>query len=276
MTQSIQPARRGRPRAFDDKTPQNVIKSLDRAIQVLETLAGRDKATLSALAQDMGESPATLYRILTTLQIRGLADLDETDQTWAVGAGAFLIGAAFLRRTALVDVARPILRTLMETTGETANLGVERGDQVLFVSQAETHATIRAFFPPGSLSPLHASGIGKALLSRWGDARLDRYFAKTPLERFTPHTLTDPDALRADLRLTRDRGYAVDAEEKNIGMRCIAAPVTNAMGDIVAGLSVSGPTSRIDTEASPALAGETLRAAHALSRAMGASPDADA
>ncbi|WP_226779391.1 HTH-type transcriptional regulator BhcR [Oceaniglobus trochenteri] len=262
--------RRGRPRAFHDQTDQNIIKSLDRALVVLQALADQQSATLSHLAQSLDQSPATLYRVLLTLQQRGMVDLDEAAQTWHIGAGAFLIGASFLRRTALVDVARPVLRALMEATGETANLGVERGDQVLFVSQAETHETIRAFFPPGSLSPLHASGIGKALLATWPEDRLNRHLARRALERFTPHTITDAEALRDELRQCAARGYAVDGEEKNLGMRCIAAPVTNAMGDVVAGISVSGPTSRVDLAATGALATEVVRAAQALSAAMGA------
>ncbi|WP_102108229.1 HTH-type transcriptional regulator BhcR [Oceaniglobus roseus] len=262
--------RRGRPRAFHDKTAQNTVKSLDRAVQVLETLARLGSATLSGLAAEMGESPATLYRVLVTLQARRLTDFDEAAQTWAIGAGAFLIGAAFLRRTSLVETARPTLRALMEATGETANLGIERGDQVLFVAQAETHATIRAFFPPGSLSPLHASGIGKALLARWSEDRLARYLARTPLTPFTPHTLVKPEALAANLETIRSRGYSVDAEEKNTGMRCIAAAVTNALGETVGGISVSGPTSRVDVASIPALAGHVTRAAAELSRAMGA------
>ena len=261
---------RGRPRAFNDQTDQNTIKSLDRAVQVLETLAALQSSTLSALASHMGESPATLYRVLITLQQRGIVDLDEAAQTWQIGAGAFLIGASFLRRTALVDVARPTMRRLMEATGETANLGVERGDQVLFVSQVETHATIRAFFPPGSLSPLHASGIGKALLSQWPPERLARHLARTELTRFTPHTITTPEALRDNLTLIAQRGYSVDAEEKNIGMRCIAAPVTDAMGETVAGISVSGPTSRMDVANLKTIAAHVTSAARDLSRAMGA------
>ncbi|NCO20511.1 MAG: IclR family transcriptional regulator [Rhodobacterales bacterium] len=264
---------RGRPRAFNDQTDQNTIKSLDRAVQVLETLAALQSSTLSALAQTMGESPATLYRVLITLQNRGMVDLDDAAQTWHIGSGAFLIGASFLRRTALVDVARPFLRQLMEATGETANLGVERGDQVLFVSQVETHATIRAFFPPGSLSPLHASGVGKALLAQWPADRLNRHLARTTLHQFTPHTITAPDALRDNLALIAQRGYAVDAEEKNIGMRCIAAPVTNALGETVAGISVSGPTSRMDVASLQSIAARVKAAARDLSLAMGARPD---
>lgn len=260
---------RGRPKAWHDKTEQNTIKSLDRALAVLARLGDLEEATLSELASDLGQSPATIYRVLTTFQTRDFAAFDEGRQVWSVGAGAFLTGAKFLRRTSLVERARPHLRRLMEATGETANLGVARDADVLFLSQAETHHAIRAFFPPGTLSPMHASGIGKALLAQWAEGRIADMLAVRKPEQFTPHTLTDYDALIRDLRLTQQRGYSFDAEEKNIGMRCIAAPIFDVYGEAVAGLSISGPTARV-TDDRVAPVGQLVRAeADALTRALG-------
>lgn len=261
---------RGRPRAFHEKTEQNTIKSLDRALVVLAEVARAEGITLSALAQRLGESPATIYRVLTTLALHQIVESNDSAQTWHIGAGAFLIGSAFLRRTSLVETSRPILRDLMETTGETANLGVEKDGHVLFLGQVETHAPIRAFFPPGTLSPLHASGIGKVLLAYFDAARLQR-FGAAGLDRFTPHTLADVTELQADLTQIRTRGYSVDDQERNIGMRCIAAPIRNALGEVIAGISVSGPTSRIASEEVPKLAAAVITAAARVSEAMGAS-----
>lgn len=266
-----QPVRRprGRPRAFSEKTEQNTIKSLDRALVVLAQLARVESASLSELAQSLDESPATLYRVLTTFSLHGIVEHDEATQNWRIGANAFLIGSVFLRRTSLVDRSRPILRALMERTGETANLGVKNDDAVLFLSQVETHAPIRAFFAPGTLSPLHASGIGKVLLAHARPEMLDRHLA-ADLERFTPHTIWERDALRADLEAIRTRGYSVDDQERNMGMRCIAAPIRNAHGEVIAGLSVSGPTTRVLTEEVAALAEAVIEAADGVSAAIGA------
>lgn len=266
---------RGRPRGWHDKTEQNRIKSLDRAIIVLQRLAERGGATLTDLATDLGQSPATVYRILVTFQSRGLVEFDDRPQVWNVGAGAFLIGAGFLRRTSLAERARPVLRALMRQTGETANLGIEREGQVLFVGQVETQSNIRAFFPPGTLSEMHASGIGKALLSAMPPDRRRALLSTAPLTRYTAQTLTDPALLERDLETCRTRGYALDMDEKTDGMRCIAAPVYDAFGDPVAGISVSGPASRVTDAAIADLAGAVTAAARDLSRAMGAvSPEA--
>lgn len=260
---------RGRPRAFHDKTDQNTIQSLDRAMMILEALSASGGMTLSEIAASLDQSPATAYRVLTTLQTRGIVETDPAEQTWHVGAGAFRIGSAFLRRTNLVERARPVMRALMEATGETANLGVEAGDMVLFVSQVETHESIRAFFPPGTRSPMHASGIGKALLAEYPEARVRR-IAERGLDRFTPHTLTDAEALLADLAATRARGHSVDDEEKNEGMRCVAAPIFNATGEAVAGISISGPAARVTPDRIPGIGTHVRRAADTLSEALGA------
>ncbi|MFT6104225.1 MAG: IclR family acetate operon transcriptional repressor [Paracoccaceae bacterium] len=263
---------RGRPRAFNDKTEQNTIQSLDRAMMILEELSGFDGLTLSELADRLTQSPATVYRVLVTLEVRGIVELDPATQTWNVGAKAFLIGSSFLRRTSVVDRARPFMRELMFATGETANLGVERGDEVLFVSQVETHASIRAFFPPGTMSPLHASGIGKALLAHSDKARVDAMLTRAPLRRFTATTLTNHTELLADLETIRTRGFSLDNEERTEGMRCVAAPVFNALGETVAGLSVSGPISRVTPAAALRLGKEVAAMARSLSTALGARP----
>jgi len=263
---------RGRPRDWHDKTAQNTIKSLERAMTVFEFLSESQGKSLSELARDLNQSPATVYRILVTLGGRGLVEFDVVDQVWHVGPMAFIIGSRFLRRTSLVERARPILRILMEATGETANLGIEQNGHVLFVSQVETNASIRAFFPPGTLSLLHASGIGKALLSQMDTSRIDRFLSNAPLERFTDFTLTTRDQLVENLEQIRLRGYSIDGEERNLGMRCIAAPVFDIHGEAVAGISVSGPTSRVGIDQIETLSDAVVAAARELTMAIGGDP----
>jgi IclR family acetate operon transcriptional repressor len=140
------------------------------------------------------------------------------------------------------------MQALVDRCGETANLAIADEDSVVFVSQVETHEPIRAFFRPGTRSPIHASGIGKAMLAQWRPERVARLVARG-LARFTPHTLTDGAALAAELAATRARGWALDNEERSPGMRCVAAAIFNEYGEPVAGISVSGPTVRLTPEA---------------------------
>ena len=260
---------RGRPRGWDDKTAQNTIKSLDRAMAVFEYLSETPGKPLSVIAEETGQSPATVYRILVTLEGRDMVEFDTEEQHWHIGPRAFTIGARYLRRTSLVDRARPILRKLMVATGETANLGVEKDGAVLFLSQVETQSNIRAFFPPGTLSPMHASGIGKALLSQMDEERLARFLQTVEFEGFTEKTITNAVALREDLSTIRRDGFSVDDEEKSAGMRCIAAPVFDVNREAVAGISVSGPTNRVSAEELGRLSHAVIEAARQLTHAIG-------
>ncbi|WP_050527797.1 HTH-type transcriptional regulator BhcR [Pseudorhodobacter aquimaris] len=261
---------RGRPKRFDGDESQNIIQSLDRAIDVLETLAKGGAMTLSQIAENMGQSPATIYRVLSTFRLRGVAEVNPASQEWSIGAEAFRIGSAFLRRSNLITRAMPVMQLLRDQTGETSNLGIEREDNVVFVAQVETHESIRAFFPPGTQAPMHASGIGKALLAMYSEKQLSRYLVDNPLPPFTQNTICTAESLIQELSLIRKQGFSFDDEEKAIGMRCIAAPITNFYGEAVGGISISGPSHRLTPEKTVAIGRLVQKAGAQVSASLGA------
>ena len=266
------PRRKGRPKSFDSASQPPTIQSLDRALDVLDALAGASGMTLTELSTALDQSAATMYRVLATLEARQIVEMEPQSQTWHIGAMAFRLGSAFLRRSSVIERARPVMRELMEATGETSNLGIERGGDVMFVSQVETHESIRAFFPPGTTSPMHASGIGKALLSCFGEDQLTRFLRGRTLEQFTDRTLTSADTLREDLAQIRSRGWSFDDEEKAPGMRCVAAPVFGMQGEVLAGISVSGPAARMPDARINEIGALVRGAAEKLSYGLGAPP----
>lgn len=267
---STRPRKKGRPKAFYANPKQSTLQSLDRAIDVLDLLSRQSDLTLTEIATHLDQSPATMHRVLSTLEARGLVETEIQTQTWHVGADAYRIGSAFLQHSGVAERSRHAMRNLMEQTGETSNLGIEVNGNVMFVAQVETTETIRAFFPPGTLSPMHASGIGKALLSRYAPERLDRFLASQDLQKFTDKTVVTPDALTNDLHAAHTRGWAFDDEEKAMGMRCVAAPILDVFGEAIAGISVSGPTSRMSEDRIQAVADLVCAAAREVSRGMGA------
>ena len=262
--------RKGRPKGFNEPSSTNVIQSLDRALDVLAALTAPEGMTLSELSAYLGQSTATMHRVLATLERRNYVEISPDRQVWHIGHEAYRLGAAFLRRSNVVERSRPVMRELMLDTGETANLGVEKNGSVLFVSQIETHESIRAFFPPGTMSPMHASGIGKALLSAYDDNRVASLFAKGAMETFTHNTLRSFTELKKDLALVRRRGYALDDEERTKGMRCVAAPILNVHGEAIAGISISGPTHRISDRKISEIGNRVALAANIVSRQLGA------
>ena len=262
--------RRGRPKNILPTQPIAGIQALDRALDVLAALAEHDGVTLTELAEYLRQSTATMHRVLAALERRQYVEIDPERQAWFVGPEAFRLGSAFLRNTNIVERSRPVMRELVAKTGETSNLGVEREGMVLFVSQMETQETIRAFIPPGTKSPLHASGIGKALLSAFDEARLDGFIKKARFTRFTDRTIADAEQLRRAVRLIRMTGYALDDEERTIGMRCVAAAIRDAYGEAVAGISVSGPTIRMPDAKVRQIGTWVIQAAEDVSRRLGA------
>lgn len=259
---------RGRPRAFSAE-PAATIQSLDRALRILKVLAGSEGMSLTELADAAEQSPATIYRVLTTFEAHGIVDHQPARQLWFVGQEAFRIGSAFLGRSNLVEQARGVMRELMAETGETANLAIADGGQVVFLSQVETHEPIRAFFRPGTRGPIHASGIGKALLAYYPVERIDRIVRDQGLPAFTVRTITDRACLIEALAATRARGWAIDDEERTEGMRCIAAPIFNEFREAIAGISVSGPAVRMSHDRGDDFGARVRAAADRITRAIG-------
>ncbi len=239
---------RGRPRAFNGPAEAGSVQALDRGLRILAIVAEGDGLSLSEIADRSGIAASTAYRMLTTLQGHGMVEFDGTEQLWSVGVEAYRMGSAFLRGRKLVDRARAVMQELMERTGETANLGVAEDACVVFVSQVETHQAIRAFFRPGTRTAFHASGIGKAVLAHLDEDRVAAIVGRAGLEAFTPKTLSSLPALTRDIAEIKARGWSVDDEERNLGMRCVAAAIFNEFGEPIGGVSVSGPTVRVTPE----------------------------
>lgn len=254
---------RGRPRstAVELNGPHGTVQALDRALSLLKLIAAADGLTLTEISQRAGMAPSTAHRLLTTLEGRGFVMMQPQSGEWTIGVEAFRTGTAFLRRIKVADMGRGVMRDLMEASGETVNLGIADDDDVVFISQVETHENIRAFFRPGTRAPMHASGIGKALLAQMPEQRVRRILQRKGLPAFTERTITDSRKLSAELARIRARGWAVDNEERTLGMRCVAAPIFNEFGEAVAGLSISGPAVRIPDNRLGELGPQVARAA---------------
>jgi len=269
MVQSALKRSRGRPRAFKPDPNTVTIQALDRALVILKVLSAREGMSLTELAEAADQAPATVYRVLSTFAAHGMVEFDAGEQLWSIGPEAFRIGSAFLMRTDLVEQARAVMRELTADTGETTNLAIADGARVVFLSQVETHEPIRAFFRPGTRGPIHASGIGKALLAYFPPERVDRMVRAGGLERFTAGTITEAGRLEAELAAIRAQGWAMDDEERTVGMRCVAAPIFNEFREAIAGVSVSGPTERVTRARGTDLGARVRAAADRITRAIG-------
>jgi len=260
------PAPRGRPAGAGH------TQALSRGLAVLEAIAATEHgATLTALAERLALPAPTAHRLLATLADAGYVQAGPGGE-WLVGVRAFRTGAAFLDHRNLVAQAYPFLKRLMEQSGETTNLAVIDGGEAVTVEQVPCRELMRMSTKLGARAPLHASGVGKAMLAAMDTATAAALIARRGLLRHTPRTITTRDALAAELAATRARGYAVDDEEHAAGMCCVAAPIWDEHGEPWAAISLAGPTLRI-TSGRVAALGELVRATAAdLTRALGGAP----
>ncbi len=246
------------------------MQSLVRALTLVNRLAAVDDGmALTEAAQQVGLSLSTTHRLLTTLEQERYVHFDPERRLWSVGVHAFVAGSAFLRTRNLTALARPQMRMLMEQNEETVNLAVEDQFEAIYLSQVECRQMMRAFARPGGRVPLHCSSVGKALLSAMPDGDLARVLHQRGLPRLTVKTISTTAALRRDLAVARQQGYAVDDEENAVGLRCVAAVVFNENREAVAAISVSGPLVRITDGRIPHLGDQVRRGADAITAQLG-------
>jgi DNA-binding IclR family transcriptional regulator len=244
-------------------------KALVKGLALVEHVADSDRPLrLVDLVEASGLPRPTVLRLLDVLC---RAEVLRTDSGGAYGLGPRVAawGQSFLDRLDLRAQAADLMEELVEISGETCFLGVLDGRQVLYVAAVNSPKPVRPAARPGHRNPLHCTGIGKVLLSGLDDDGVREHLAG-PLERRTENTLTDPAALLDQVALVRRRGFAVDEIENEEGVRCVAAPVRDHTGVVVAGLSVSAPAYRFSTEDVHRLAPDVLRVTTELSRRLGA------
>jgi IclR family transcriptional regulator, KDG regulon repressor len=239
------------------------IQSLARGLRILDLLAqAQGGVSITELAEHLGVDKGSASRLVATLASHGYAEKDEQTRRYHLGLQVVTISRSLLSRLPLREVAKPFLRQLMERTGECAHLAVPGQGKVLYIDQVESPATLRVNAQVGTMNPLHCTALGKILLA-FGGVELP-----ADLESFTPNTITDIDRLQKNLEQIRLQGYAVDDEEFDPGVRCIAVPVKDFRGKVIASMGISGPASRMTRESLPELAAIVLEVGTALSKRM--------
>ena len=260
---------RGRPRKRTVSTHVTPVQALDRGLQLLSLLATQRQMSLTEIALTAGIPASTAHRLLATLENHQFAEFDTSSQCWKIGVEAFRVGTGFLRQINLIEIAQTMMQTLVKNTGETANLAIPEGGSVVFIGQVETSHPIRAFFSPGTRSPMHASGAGKALLAELTHEEIESRLQETGLPAFTQQTITSTESLFAELEKIRAQGWSLDNEERYDGMCCVAAPVFNARGQAVAALSVSGPSARFTRQTVTDISAAVRQSAAQVTAALG-------
>lgn len=249
--------------------PRSGAQSVERALGVLRCVEGEDDGVgVTELAQRTGLTPSTAHRLARALTEAGVLSQDPTTERYQLGPALVVLGRKAEQRLGYRQ-ALPLLEELAEATGESINLGIRAGDEVRVVLDVASRQPLRFSQEAGSRVPMHVSAMGKCLLANSGD--IDGQITELgDLVRATHRTITDRDQLRAELELVRERGWALNDEERNPGVRAIAAPVLRPGGGVIGAVAIQGPTVRVTDDRLPELAELLDKATHRIAALLDA------
>jgi DNA-binding IclR family transcriptional regulator len=243
------------------------VQSVDRALTILETLARSGEAGVTDLAATLEVHKSTAFRLVATLESHGLVEQIDGRGKYRLGIGLLRLAGATTARLDVVQEARPISRKLAADTGETVNVSVLADRSALYLDQVAGSSALQSHNWVGQHIPLHATANGKVLLIGLDDDQLGEMLGR--LQAYTDTTITTRDKLRKELAQVREQGYAVAVDELEVGLAAIAAPIHNAHGDVIASMSVSGPTFRLTEERIDEIIPPLVEAAAEVSHRLG-------
>ncbi|ASF38059.1 IclR family transcriptional regulator [Halobacillus halophilus] len=248
----------------------STVQSVDRALTILQLLQENpDGLGVTEIAHRLDVAKSTVHRLLASLKQKGYVRQDDMLEKYRLGLKLLELGETVSENMDIRTTANPYLVKLAQETGETIHLGIREEAEVIYVDKVERYAPIRMYSSVGKRAPLYCTGIGKALLAFASNEAEDHLMSTLTLKKFTPHTITDKDKLKKHLGHIRERGYSIDNEEHEEGIRCTAAPIWNHRGEAIAAISVAGSTSRMTEEKVESCTGSLLHTALEISRRLG-------
>jgi DNA-binding IclR family transcriptional regulator len=254
-----------------DATPHGTYKvqALDRAFAVLDLLGESETPLgLAQVASALQLHKSTAHRFLMVLERHHMVERTVSGK-FRLGLRLFDFGNRAIEQYDLRDRAQPHLRRLVAETEETAHLCILEQARVIYIDKIEPARSVRMITRVGASNPVHCTSVGKAMLAFLPEERAADIIRRTRFERFTGRTIATAEALKAEIEKTRRRGYAVDDEELEEGLRCIAVPVLDAQRQPVAAVSVSGPSFRVTAQKLPSIANHLLQCVRGISTDMG-------
>lgn len=246
----------------------SLVQSVDRAISVLEVLAERGPAGVTEIAGQLGVHKSTASRLISVLEDHRLVAQVSSRGKYQLGFGLIRLAGATSAQFDLARDGQEVCEQLAADLRDTVNIAVLQEFWVINISQVRGPAAVSSHNWVGQLTPAHATSSGKVLLAFCADEVLGG-FLNQPLQQYTPHTVTAPDILRAQLAEVRHRGYAETTEELEIGLNAVSAPIRSVNRDVIAAISVSGPSYRLTEELLPAAAARVQAAAAEISYRLG-------
>lgn len=226
-----------------------IIQSVTNALDLLEEFRGDEtELGVTELSKRLSLHKNNVFRLLATLESRGYMEQNKITGNYRLGLRVLELGQVFIKHMGLLKMARPVLEDIVNKCNETSYLGVIRENRVVYVDVVEATRPVRVVSRVGVGLPVYCSAVGKAQVAFESDDEMERALSGGPLKPFTPHTITDRATLIAHLRKVEEQGYALDDEEYDEGIRCVAVPIRDYTRRVIAGISISGPAYRFTNE----------------------------
>jgi DNA-binding IclR family transcriptional regulator len=250
-----------------DASGTSTVQSVDRAVTILEILARTGEVGVTELARELGVHKSTAFRLVAALERRDLVEQNNGRGKYRLGTGILRLAGATTSRLDLVQESRTVSRSLAQRSGETVNIAVLSDGAALYMDQVAGSSALQPHNWVGQRIPLHATSNGKVLLSCLDRADVAKQVPT--LRAYTANTITSLEALVRELDEVRTRGYAIAIDELEIGLTAVAAPIRNIHGEVIASMSISGPTFRLDARRVPQMSEDVVEAAREVSRRLG-------
>jgi len=254
--------------------PNNLVQTIKRSALILDLLGQSSQGiSIRDLSAKIKLPKGTTHRLLSSLAYFGYARQDPRTRNYFLGLKFVELGQTLLSQLDLRREAEPFLRDLAERTGETIHLVILDRNEIVYIDKVETDQNpsgLKMASRIGLRNPAHSSAVGKMILASFSEEELQAFFKEKSLVKRTENTITDPILLREHLRIVRKQGYAVDDEENEKGIRCVAAPIYNEIGKTVAAISITAPAFRVTKKTiQETLKKEAMETASKISERLG-------
>lgn len=249
---------------------ERLIQSIERAADVLELfLVSNPELSVKEISEKLNLSKSTVHGIIKTLEERGYLQQNPVDLKYKLGIKLFELGNFVGNHLDIGKIARPIIRNLVVELNETVHLVMLQRDEVIYIDKIEGPRALTIYSHIGKRAPVHCTGVGKVILAYQGEKEIDRILSSVVLESYTEYTMTNITNIKNHLKLIREKGYAIDDEEIELGLKCIAAPIFNHQGNVIASISCAAPKMRFDDERIPEVIERIQKASSEISKCLG-------
>ena len=246
-----------------------LVQSVARALEILELFQNKREMGISELGEAMGLSKSTIYGLVNTMVTFGYLEQNSETKKYRLGMKLFELGTTVEARMDLRREARPFCGAIAKRYGQTVHLATHWEGEVVYIDKFDQPDFLISYSQVGKRAPMSCTGVGKALLAYLPQSYLEQYVFPKPLPQKTSHSLSTKEALLENLETVRRLGYAVDDEEIELGLRCVAAPIFNHQGQPVAAVSLSGMVNKMTPEVLASLAADLVSCAAAISAQLG-------